>query len=165
MSEASIQVTAEQLNDTEALLISKETEITELRNQLIQGKSQFQIAAEEHQEVLAKLEAESKKNNELILQMTVMENTMLKRTVSQEPAADASGSAVKQISRLPVFEGNAVSYNRCIIGVTEIFENYTTLKDFQKRALVVESLKASARDWYESEPDSNIAFGTVLKKH
>ncbi|OMJ11485.1 hypothetical protein AYI69_g9808, partial [Smittium culicis] len=46
---------------------NKETEITELRNQLIQGESQFQSAAEEHQEVLAKLEAESKKNNELIL--------------------------------------------------------------------------------------------------
>ncbi|OMJ15813.1 hypothetical protein AYI70_g7012, partial [Smittium culicis] len=79
MSDVSIQGTAEQLSTAEALLTSKETEITELRNQLIQGESQFQSAAEEHQEVLAKLEAESKKNNELILQMTVMENTMLKR--------------------------------------------------------------------------------------
>ncbi|OMJ26997.1 Pol polyprotein [Smittium culicis] len=167
MSDASIQVTAEQLNNAEALLISKETEITEFRNQLIQGESQFQSAAEEHQEVLAKLEAKSKKNNELILQMTVMEKIMLKRemelvklkadlyerisvlqsgTATHELAAGASGNAVKQISKLPVFEGKTIAYNRWINGVTEIFDNYTTLNDFQKRALVVESLKGPARD-------------------
>ncbi|OMJ21711.1 hypothetical protein AYI70_g3308 [Smittium culicis] len=160
MSDASIQVTTEQHN-AEALLISKEIEITELRNQLIQGESQFQSAAEEHQEVLAKLEAESKKNNELILQMTVMENTMLKRdmelvklkaelyerisvlqsgTATHELTAGASGNAIKQISRLPVFEGKIISYNRWINGVTEIFENYMALKNFQKRAIVVESV-------------------------
>ncbi|OLY78894.1 hypothetical protein AYI68_g7045, partial [Smittium mucronatum] len=70
--EQSIQVTAEQLNNAEALLANKEAEITELRKQLIQGESQFQNAAEEHQEVLANmellksiLESESKKNTEL----------------------------------------------------------------------------------------------------
>ncbi|OMJ15355.1 hypothetical protein AYI70_g7330, partial [Smittium culicis] len=148
MSDASIQVTSEKLNNAEALLISKETEITELRNQLIQ-------------------EAESKKNNELILQMTVMENTMLKRemelvklkaelyerisvlqsgTATHDLSAGASGNSIKQISRVPVFEGKTFAYNRWINGVTEIFENYTTLKDFQKRELVVESLKGPARD-------------------
>ncbi|OMJ22361.1 hypothetical protein AYI70_g2923 [Smittium culicis] len=166
MSDASIQVTSEQLNNAEALLISKETEITELRNQLIQ-------------------EAESKKNNDLILQMTVMENTMLKRemelvklkaelyerisvlqsgTATHELAAGTSGNAIKQISRLPVFEGKTIAYNRWINGVTEIFENYTTLKDFQKRALVVESLKGPARDWYDAEPDSNVADWNSFKE-
>ncbi|OMJ26999.1 hypothetical protein AYI69_g3584 [Smittium culicis] len=148
MSDASIQVTAEQLNNAEALLISKETEITELRNQLIQGESQFQSAAKEHQEVLAKLEAESKKNNELILQMTVMENIMLKREMELAKLKTDLYERIS-ISRLPVFEGKNIAYNRWINGATEIFDNYTTLKDFQKRALVVESLKGPARDCFK----------------
>ncbi|OMJ14297.1 Transposon Ty3-I Gag-Pol polyprotein, partial [Smittium culicis] len=178
--------------NAESLLSSKEAEITELRNQLIQGESQFQSAAEEHHDVLAKLdnfrellETESKKNAELVMQMTAMENTMLKREMElvklkaelyerisvlqsgsalNGPGVDASGNAVKQISRLPVFEGKTIAFNRWINGVTEIFENYPMLKDFQKRALVVESLKGPARDWYDAEPDSNVANWNSFKE-
>ncbi|PVV00742.1 hypothetical protein BB560_004863 [Smittium megazygosporum] len=185
MAESSIQITAEQLNNAEALLINKEAEINELRNQLIHGESQFQLATEEHQGVLAKLEAESKKNTEITFQMTVMENTMLKREMelvelkaklykrisnlqtgvaSQEHAVDTSSNALKQISRLPIFEGKTIAFNRWINGVTEIFENYPTLKDFQKRALVVESFKGSARDWYDAEPDSNSDFNSFIQQ-
>ncbi|PVU86781.1 hypothetical protein BB561_006559 [Smittium simulii] len=185
MSLNPIHLTAEQLSNAEALLSSKESEITELRNQIIQGESQFQSAAEEHQDVLAKLDnlrellgAESKNNADLVMQMTVMENNMLKRemelvklkaelyekisilqsgSASNGSAVDSSNKAVKQISRVPAFEGKAIAFNRWINGITEIFDNYPMLKDFQKRALVVEALKGSARDWYDAEPDSNVA--------
>ncbi|PVU92504.1 hypothetical protein BB560_006052 [Smittium megazygosporum] len=119
----------------EALLINKEAEIYELRNQLMQGESQFQLAVKENQEVFEKLEAESKK---------------------------------KIQKKLPVFAEKTITFNRLINGVTEIFENYPTLKDFQKRALVVESLKGPVRDWYDAEPDSNVAnwdnFNDSLKR-
>ncbi|OMJ10504.1 hypothetical protein AYI70_g10286, partial [Smittium culicis] len=185
MSSNSIQLTAEQLSNAESLLTSKEAEIIKLRNQLIQGESQFQSAADEHQDVLTKLEklselfeSESKKNSELVMKMTVMENTMLKREMElvklkaklyerisslqsgntfHFPTLDAGANAVKHISRLLVFEGKTIAFSRWINGVTEIFDNYQMLKDFQKTALVVESLKGPARDWYDAEPDSNVA--------
>ncbi|OMJ28780.1 hypothetical protein AYI69_g1738 [Smittium culicis] len=163
MSQIPIQVTDEQVRNAEALLATNDAEIAELRNQLIQGESQFQNAAEEHQEILAKLEllnskfeSEVKKNTELTLQMTSMENIMLKRelefanmkaellqkfnTLQSEgkvfiSESDSSASAIKAISRLPVFEGKTIAFIRWINGVTEILDNYPALKDFQKRAL------------------------------
>ncbi|OLY78242.1 hypothetical protein AYI68_g7711 [Smittium mucronatum] len=189
--EQSIQVTAEQLNNAEALLANKEAEITELRKQLIQGESQFQNAVEEHQEVLAnmellksRLESESKKNTELTMQITAIENSMLKRELElanlkaelyqrinslQSEASnpinesESSAKAMKTNSRLPVFECKSLTFNRWINGVLEIFENYPALKDFQKRALVLESLNGPAREWYDAEPDSNVANFQIFK--
>ncbi|OLY82312.1 hypothetical protein AYI68_g3569 [Smittium mucronatum] len=139
MDSNSTQVTAEQLNNAESLLASKKTEITKLRNQLIQGESQFQSAAEEHQDVLSRLEeinsayeSEVKNNAELNLQITTMDYVMLKR--------------------------------EWINGVTEIFDNYPSLKDFQKRALVVEALKGPARDWYDAETDTSVSNRISFKE-
>ncbi|PVU90022.1 hypothetical protein BB561_005057 [Smittium simulii] len=181
--EQSIQVSAEQLQNAE---------ITELRDQLIQDESQFQSAAEEHQEALSKLEllkfrceSETNKNTKLTMQITTIENTMLKRELELSnikaelyqrinnlhseikapgSAIESSDRGIKTISRLPTFEGKTISFNRWINGVTEIFENYPNLKDFQKRALVVEALKDSAREWYEAEPDSNISNWPSFKE-
>ncbi|OLY78283.1 hypothetical protein AYI68_g7669, partial [Smittium mucronatum] len=48
MSENSIKLTASQINNAEELLVSKETEIAKLRQQLIYGENSFNILAEEH---------------------------------------------------------------------------------------------------------------------
>ncbi|OLY84095.1 hypothetical protein AYI68_g1752 [Smittium mucronatum] len=138
---------------------SKETEITELRNQLIQGESQFQSAAEEHQDVLSVFkelnsayESEFKKNAELNLQMTIMENVIFKRELElanlkaellqkinilqsegKPNLSDTSCNAVKQISKLPAFE-------------------------------VVEALKGPDRDWYDAEQDTSVSNCIIFKE-
>ncbi|OMJ13464.1 hypothetical protein AYI69_g8998 [Smittium culicis] len=84
-------------------------------------------------------------------------NALQSGSTSYGLVVDASGNAVKQISRLPVFQGKTIAFNRWINGVMEIFENYPILKYFHKRALIVESLKGTARECYDAEPDSYVA--------
>ncbi|PVU95699.1 hypothetical protein BB561_001667 [Smittium simulii] len=134
MSLNPVHLTAEQLK----------SEITELRNQIIQSESQFQSAAEEHQDVLIKLDnlrellAANSKNNAYLLKAELYEKISILQSgsASNGSVVDSSNSAVKQIFRVPTFEDKAIVFNRWINGITEIFENYPMLKDFQNRALV-----------------------------
>ncbi|OLY85485.1 hypothetical protein AYI68_g316 [Smittium mucronatum] len=63
---------------------------------------------------------------------------------------------IKNVPKIPIFEEKLITFGRWLKGVKEIFENYPKLNDFQKRALVVESLKGSARYCYDTEPDDKV---------
>ncbi|OMJ28970.1 hypothetical protein AYI69_g1539 [Smittium culicis] len=178
-----IHITAEQVNNAEELLINKEAEITELRTQLIQIESQFKDASDEHHLLINEYdkykvmyESESIKSAELESKIAQQENASLKREIevaqikaeyfrqiselsnnnSRVYSTNDNSVNIKNVSKVPGFEGKSITFGRWIKGVNEIFENYPGLKDFQKRALVVESLKGPARDWYDAEPDDNV---------
>ncbi|PVU93925.1 hypothetical protein BB561_002939 [Smittium simulii] len=79
--------------------------------------------------------------------------------VQSQKSGGVSASGTTTLSntpKIPAFEGQSISFNRWIHGVDELFTNYPLLNDFQKRILVVDSLKGEARNWYDAEPDGNI---------
>ncbi|OMJ11679.1 hypothetical protein AYI70_g9565 [Smittium culicis] len=82
---------------------------------------------------------------------------LIENRTSDASSCDRSTN-IKNVPKIPIFEGKSITFGRWLKGVKEIFENYPTLKDFQKRALVVESLKGPTRDWYDAEPDDNVEF-------
>ncbi|OLY77904.1 hypothetical protein AYI68_g8060 [Smittium mucronatum] len=205
MGQNNIQVADSQVRNSSALFTNKETEISDLRNRLIRGKSQFQSAADEHQEVISRLEklnsmyeSEAKKNAELIMQMASMEDAMLKRelelsnlkvellqkikTLQSEgkvPAAtfEASGNAVKKISRLPVFEGKSIAFNRWINGVAKIFrtipvsniskrEHYSSKRsEALPETASNESFEAHEQLLKAYMQDSKAKFGSTSSRH
>ncbi|OMJ11264.1 hypothetical protein AYI69_g9892 [Smittium culicis] len=180
-----IQITAEQVNNAEEILANKEKEISELRAQLIQLESQFNDASDEQHQLINEhdkykllYETEFLKSTDLSKEVFSLEKSNLNRELevaqikteyyrqiselNDNRTSDASScdrsTNIKNVPKIPIFEGKSITFGRWLKGVKEIFENYPTLKDFQKRALVVESLKGPARDWYEAEPDDNVEF-------
>ncbi|OMJ14614.1 hypothetical protein AYI70_g7773 [Smittium culicis] len=180
-----IQITAEQVNNAEEILANKEKEISELRAQLIQLESQFKDASDEHHQLINEhdkyklmYETEFLKSTDLSMEVSMLEKSNLNRELevaqikteyyrqiselNDNRTSDASScdrsTNIKNVPKIPIFEGKSITFGRWLKGVKEIFENYPTLKDFQKRALVVESLKGPARDWYDAEPDDNVEF-------
>ncbi|PWA02191.1 hypothetical protein BB558_001672, partial [Smittium angustum] len=192
MSQTLIQVSMEQVVHAEKMLVSKDSEINDLRNHLIQAEIQFNSASHEHQELLKDRDAyksmfnnSDKKSAELATLVNQLNQTLLERDLKYSknkieayertsnlqssseartaPNFNTGGDSIKSISKIPTFEGKSIAFNRWINGVTEIFDNYPLLKDFQKRALVVESLKGSARDWYDAKPDDNVTSWDSFK--
>ncbi|OLY80139.1 hypothetical protein AYI68_g5769 [Smittium mucronatum] len=69
----------------------------------------------------------------------------------------AAGQApLRNIPKIHSFDGQPISFNRWIFGFYEFFANYSGISNFQKRVLVVDSLKGETKSWYFTEPDGNI---------
>ncbi|OLY85148.1 hypothetical protein AYI68_g662 [Smittium mucronatum] len=175
-----IQITAEQVNNAEEILANKEKEIFELPAQLIQLESQFKDASDEHHQLINEhekyklmYETEFLKSTDLSIEVSMIEKSNLNRELevaqikkdyyrqiselndnrtSHASSCDRSTN-IKNLPKIPIFEGKSITFGRWLKGVKEIFENCPTLNDFQKRALVVESLKDPVRDWKQIAPD------------
>ncbi|OMJ15967.1 hypothetical protein AYI70_g6902 [Smittium culicis] len=197
MSDNPIQLTASQITSAEELLASKDSEISSLRQQLIDGENSFNALADEHNKLAAALsekeaelarikqglDSESRHRLEQAVayeqlkaemamkceQLAVKEASLYKRlmelqTDSSRTESTFGQTSLRNIPKIPSFDGQPISFNRWIFGVDELFTNYPGLIDFQKRILVVDSLKGDARSWYDAEPDGNIDIWDNLRQ-
>ncbi|PVU85625.1 hypothetical protein BB561_006926, partial [Smittium simulii] len=67
------------------------------------------------------------------------------------------------IPKVPEFHGSIVGFSRWISWVSDLFDNYPQLTDFNKRLMVTDSLKGDARSWYDAEPDSSTLSWDTMK--
>ncbi|OMJ13760.1 hypothetical protein AYI70_g8311 [Smittium culicis] len=85
--------------------------------------------------------------------------------IASRPSNHASSSSVSapKMPKIPEFRGSTIGFARWISWVSDLFENYPQLTDFNRRMMVVESLKEEARSWYDAEPDSSTTSWEALK--
>ncbi|PVU96098.1 hypothetical protein BB560_005824 [Smittium megazygosporum] len=89
---------------------------------------------------------------------------MMKLSQKGGPSISSGTVTLSKIPRIPAFDGQPILFKRWISEVDELFANYPELTDFQKRILVVDSLKGEARSWYNAEPDANISSWDSIRK-
>ncbi|OMJ11250.1 hypothetical protein AYI70_g9849 [Smittium culicis] len=119
---------------------------TESRHRLEQAVAYEQLKAE----TAMKCEQLADKEASLYKQIIELQNN----AGTNISAADQA--SLRNIPKIPSFDAQLISSNQWIFGADELFTNYPGLSDFQKRILVVDSLKGEARNWYDAEPDGNI---------
>ncbi|OMJ15726.1 hypothetical protein AYI70_g7066 [Smittium culicis] len=152
--ENSFNALAEEHNKLAAALSEKDAELAQLKLSLdTESRHRLEQAVAYEQ-----LKAETAMKCE---QLAVKEASLYKQIMELQNNAGTNISAVgqaslKNIPKIPSFDGQPISFNRWIFGVDELFTNYPGLSDFQKLILVVDSLKGEARSWYDAEPDGNI---------
>ncbi|OLY78906.1 hypothetical protein AYI68_g7037 [Smittium mucronatum] len=152
--ENSFNALAEEHNKLAAALSEKDAELaqlklsldTESRHRLEQAVAYEQLKAE----IAMKCEQLAVKEVSLYKQIMELQNN------AGTNISAAGQASLRNIPKIPTFDGQPISFNRWIFGVDELFTKYPGLSDFQKRILVVDSLKGEARSWYDAEPDGNI---------
>ncbi|OMJ10420.1 hypothetical protein AYI69_g10249 [Smittium culicis] len=164
----------------------------QLKTQLAAAESQYnQLAAEnetlkdhndnltsENTELKIQCEAEIKSKTEMFMQyqqekleivtrekqLAEKEADFYRRQVeiASRPAPTTYASSPK-MPKIPEFRGSTIGFTRWISWISDLFENYPQLTDFNRRMMVVESLKDDARAWYGAEPDSGTTSWVALK--
>ncbi|OMJ17186.1 hypothetical protein AYI70_g6141 [Smittium culicis] len=152
--ENSFNALAEEHNKLAAALSEKDAELAQLK-QSLDTESRHRL---EQAVAYEQLKAETAMKCE---QLAVKEASLYKQIMELQNNAGtnisaASQASLRNIPKIPSFDGQPISFNRWIFGVDELFTNYPGLSDFQKRILVVDSLKGEARSWYDVEPDRDI---------
>ncbi|PVU91410.1 hypothetical protein BB561_004410 [Smittium simulii] len=77
--------------------------------------------------------------------------------------AQVFDTAAPAMPKIPEFRGKPVGFPRWISWVSDLFTDYPQLTDFNRRMMVVDSLKEEARAWYDAEPDSSTTSWEALK--
>ncbi|OMJ11737.1 hypothetical protein AYI69_g9721 [Smittium culicis] len=184
MNDNTMHVSAGQLQEAEMSYTNLVAENEQLKTQLAAAESQYnKLAAEnetlqehnlkitsENTELKSQCEAEVKSKTEMFMQyqqekleivtrekqLAEKEADLYRRQVeiASRPAPTTYASSPK-MPKIPEFRGSTIGFTRWISWVSDLFENYPQLTDFNRRMMVVESLKEEARAWYDAEPDSS----------
>ncbi|OMJ18437.1 hypothetical protein AYI69_g7023, partial [Smittium culicis] len=100
-------------------------------------------------------------------QLAVKEASLYNRLMELQSDSSQTGSAsgkntLRNIPKIPSFDGYPISFYRWIFGVDELFKNSPGLRYFQKRILFVDSSMGDPRSWYDADPYRNIDILTIL---
>ncbi|OMJ09667.1 hypothetical protein AYI70_g10798 [Smittium culicis] len=77
--------------------------------------------------------------------------------------ASSLSASTPKMPKIPEFRGSSIGFTGWISWISDLFENYQQLTDFNRRMMVVESLKEEARAWHDAEPDSSTTSWEALK--
>ncbi|PVV04724.1 hypothetical protein BB560_000763, partial [Smittium megazygosporum] len=161
------------ISDNELLkaqLIAPESQYNQLATELEASKKRDKKLATEVTDLKLKLEIESKANAEMMIQFHKEKMELLNREklLAQNEAefyrkqldfvnrpVATTNHAPLAVPKIPEFNGSAIGFSHWIKWIDDLFNNYPHLTDFNKRIMVVDALKADARNWYDAEPDTS----------
>ncbi|OMJ13762.1 hypothetical protein AYI70_g8310 [Smittium culicis] len=160
--ENSSNALADEHNKLAAALPEKEAELSSIK-QSLDNESRHRLEQAVAYEQL-KDEIAMKCEQLAVKEASLYKSLMELQTDSSRTESTIGQTSLRNIPKIPSFDGQPISFNRWIFGVDELFTNYPGLSDFQNRILVVDSLKGDARSWYDAEPDGNIDIRDNLRK-
>ncbi|PVV01719.1 hypothetical protein BB560_003852 [Smittium megazygosporum] len=162
-NQETVQVAAGLMQEAELSYANVVAENEQLKAQLATAEAQYsQLAADydaakkrckklniDNAELKDKFEQEFRSKTELFMRYQEESNQILLRE--------------KELA-IPEFHGSTVGFPRWVSWVTDLFDNYPQLTDFNKRMMIVDALKREARSWYDAEPDTSTTSWLALKE-
>ncbi|PVU89099.1 hypothetical protein BB560_006318, partial [Smittium megazygosporum] len=184
-----VQVAAGLMQEAELSYANVVAENEQLKAQLATAEAQYnQLAADleaakkrckklniDNAELKDKFEQEVRSKTELFMRYQEESNQILLREkelavkeaefykLQLTSASNPRTSPTMPIPKIPEFHGSTVGFPRWVSLVTDLFDNYPQLSDFNKRMMVVDALKGEARNWYDAEPDASTTSWVSLK--
>ncbi|PVU88775.1 hypothetical protein BB559_005403, partial [Furculomyces boomerangus] len=187
-----VQIFTDQINDAEQTFATIVTELQQHKDQLSSAENQYnkilsindnlkkqsKIINAKYNEVLEQLEAERRAKTDIYMQyqeeklqivtrekdLAIHEADFYRLQAERNLSSNATTkSAHGKVPKISEFQGATVGFPRWISWVSDLFDNYPQFTDFNKRIMVVDSLKGEARSWYDAEPDTSTTSWIDLK--